>query len=77
MSLGCPVISYDNSSITEAAGDAAVLIKTGDLVALTSALTQVLTDPSLQTQLREKGLKRAQQFSWHNYAKELLSILRA
>ncbi len=39
-----------------------------DISQLTTALQECLSDPSLRATLREKGLKRAAEFSWEQTA---------
>ncbi len=74
MSCGTPVITSNTSSCPEVAGDAAVLIDPHSPDALAQALTKVLGHIEIRRQLREKGLQRAQQFSWHSTAQQTLKV---
>jgi glycosyltransferase involved in cell wall biosynthesis len=73
MQAGCPVVAYDNSSIPEVAGDAALLVKDGE--SLVPALQKVLGDKELRQTLITKGKQRASEFTWEKTAKETLAVL--
>ncbi len=74
MSSSCPVITYNNSSIPEAAGKAALLIETGDYTAIARAII-ALEDPKLRKKMISAGLKQSKKFSWKKMSKQLLSII--
>lgn len=73
MACGCPVIAYNNSSIPEAAGDAAILLEPED--SLTKAIKRVLTDKNLRESMIKKGFNQANKFSWEKTARQTLKIL--
>ncbi len=64
MACGTPVVSYDNSSLPEVAGEAGVLVPDGDVEALVAATRKVLDNPGLAADLRESGLRQAARFTW-------------
>lgn len=70
MACGCPVITSDRSSMPEIAGDAALLIDPTSSTQMTEAIQNIATSTELQKELKLKGLKRAQQFSWKRCAYE-------
>jgi glycosyltransferase involved in cell wall biosynthesis len=74
MACGTPVVAANNSSIPEIAGDAAILFEAKDREAIASTIVRVLTNPSLQNELIEKGLRQATNFSWKKCACETLAI---
>jgi glycosyltransferase involved in cell wall biosynthesis len=76
MACGTPVIVSNVSSLPEVVGDAGLLIAPEDIEALTVAMWRVLTDDKLRRELCEKGLKRAQTFSWERAARETLAVYR-
>lgn len=69
MASGTPVICSNTSSLPEVTGDAALLIDPDSIDDLTNALSRVLTTPALAADLRERGLKRAAQFTWEQTAR--------
>ena len=76
MACGTPVIVSQVSSLPEVVGDAGILIDPQDVEALTVAMWRVLGDENLRREMRAKGLKRAQIFSWQRAARETLAVYR-
>ncbi|MBI5303371.1 MAG: glycosyltransferase family 4 protein [Chloroflexi bacterium] len=76
MACGTPVITSNVSSLPEVVGDAALLINPEDVDALAVAMSRVLSDEKLRREMRDKGLKRAQGFSWERAARETLDVYR-
>ena len=74
MACGTPVVCSNATSLPEVAGHTALLVPPNDPEALAAALKQVLTDETLYQALREKGLKRAAQFSWEETARKTLAV---
>ncbi|MBN9391130.1 MAG: glycosyltransferase family 4 protein [Chloroflexi bacterium] len=74
MACGTPVIASDRGSIPEIGGEAALYHDAEDDVKLAELITGLLTDPGRKEQLKEAGLKRAQEFSWQRMAQELLKV---
>jgi len=72
MSYGVPVITSNNSSLPEAAGDAAVLI--GDVDSLADAMAKLVTDESLQQALVEKGHSHIKTFTWEKCAQAMMDM---
>lgn len=76
MACGTPIVSSQASAMPEAVGEAGLLADAEDPEAFSSALAQVLDHGSLQSELRQKGLARAQQFSWQRCAAGTLAVYR-
>jgi glycosyltransferase involved in cell wall biosynthesis len=68
MACGCSVITSNVSSLPEVAGDAGILIDPKNTEQLIFEMERVLLSPSLQSDLRQKGLERAKLFSWDRTA---------
>jgi glycosyltransferase involved in cell wall biosynthesis len=64
MSCGAPVITSNTSSMPEVAGAAAWLVDPCSEQDLATAMERILTDEAQRRELREKGLRRAADFSW-------------
>ena len=77
MQCGCPVITSNNSSIPEVAGDSAIMIDPHNIDSLAEAMEKLLINNASKRELSKKGLRRAKQFSWDTSAKMLLSSLRS
>jgi glycosyltransferase involved in cell wall biosynthesis len=76
MASGTPVVTSNVSSLPEVAGDAALLADPYDPMAIADAIYLVLTDESVRRELRQKGLARAQQFSWEASVRRVHEIYR-
>lgn len=68
MACGAPVIATRTGVIPEYADGAAMLVDPGDRVALRDALTRMLSDKSLRSELRMRGAERARTYTWHRSA---------
>jgi glycosyltransferase involved in cell wall biosynthesis len=73
MACGVPVVCSNNSSLPEAAGDAAVLVDAQDLAEISAALARVAHDQDLRAHLRENGFSQVRRFTWDAAARALLA----
>jgi len=76
MSAGVPVVTTRAGGITEVVGDAAMVVPPGDVDMLADALSKVLADPSLATDLRTRGRLNIERFSWDRTVGQLASLYR-
>ncbi len=74
MACGCPVITSNVFACPEVAGDAAILVDPYSVDELAEAMRKIIFNKELKNQLIEKGLKRAQEFSWEKCACEHLKV---
>jgi glycosyltransferase involved in cell wall biosynthesis len=75
MQAGCPVVAYDNSSIPEVAGDAALLVPDGG--PLEPAIRKLLDDKRLRSNLAAKGRLQAAKFTWEATARRTFDAISA
>ena len=68
MASGTPVLTSLGSGTEEAAGDAALLVDPWDPGALAAALRDLITQPRLRDDLRQRGLERVRTYSWERTA---------
>jgi len=68
MAAGTPVLTSLGSGTEEAAGDAALLVDPWDQGALAAALRDLITQPRLRDDLRQRGLERVRAHSWERTA---------
>ena len=73
MACGCPVVAYNNSSLPEVVGDAAILLEPGE--SLAQRLNDLLADAGARAALAAAGPERARAFDWHRTAAETLKVL--
>ena len=74
MACGTPVISSDRGSLPEVVGDAAWLINPEEEESIASAIRSLWESEDLRSEFREKGLKRAKDFSWEKTARETRTV---
>ena len=74
MACGCPVITSYTSCMPEVAGDAALFADPYDASDMAFAMRRLMTEPSLQDELRARGLQRASRFSWEQCARSTLEV---
>lgn len=76
MQHGCPVVTSNVSSLPEAGGDACLYVDPENVDDITKKLLELIEQPNLRKELREKGYKHVKQFSWEKTAGQTLAVLR-
>ncbi len=74
MASGIPTITSRHSSLPELTSDASLLIDPYNSADISDALSQILHSTPLQQHLKERGLKRASDFSWEKTALATLCV---
>jgi glycosyltransferase involved in cell wall biosynthesis len=74
---GVPVMTSNNSSLPEVAGDAALLVDPTDVDAIADAILRLATDEALRARLVERGFENVKRFSWEKCARETLEVLES
>ena len=64
MASGTPVVTSNVSSLPEVVGDAAILVDPYSAQAIADGILKVLRSTHLRDELKARGLKRAQEYSW-------------
>jgi len=77
MAAGTPVLASNCGALLEVSDGAAVLVDPADSNAISEGLLQLLSDASLRSQCRERGLLAASRYCWQRSAKQLQSVLTA
>ena len=72
---GVPVMTANNSSLPEVAGDAALLVDPTDVDAIAEAMLRLSSDEALRQQLIAAGRANVARFSWQKAARETLAVL--
>lgn len=75
MACGTPVIVSDNSSLPEVVGTAGLYVQATNTSSIAEAMTRLLSSAKLRDELKEKGLKQAQEFSWEKSGAEFKAVL--
>jgi len=76
MACGVPVVTTRAASLPEVCGDAALLVRPGDVEELASAMERVLCSPSLREELSGRGQLRVARFSWRETALKTAGVYR-
>jgi glycosyltransferase involved in cell wall biosynthesis len=74
MACGAPVALFDNSSLSEIAGEVALRFPDGDTTAMAAAISGLYDDQHLVQQLREAGIAWAKTFTWRKTASATLAV---
>jgi glycosyltransferase involved in cell wall biosynthesis len=73
---GLPVITSDNTSLKEVAGDAALFIDPFSLEDIVRGMTEFEKSEIKRRMYIERGYERVKEFSWKETAEETLKIYR-
>jgi glycosyltransferase involved in cell wall biosynthesis len=76
MSLNCPVICSNTSSMPEVGGAASEYFDPKDPADMAAAIERVLSSTARREQLIALGQKQCQQFSWNKCAQETFEVYR-
>ncbi|MBI3664968.1 MAG: glycosyltransferase family 4 protein [Acidobacteria bacterium] len=68
MQTGTPVVISRDAALLEVAGDAAAAVDAESSAAMARAIVELMENPARRLELRERGLRRAAQFSWRQTA---------
>ena len=74
MACGVPVVTSSGAALEEVAGGAAVLADPFSVDSISDAIESVLSDPELALSLRQRGLKRVEDFSGRRKAEQTIAI---
>lgn len=77
LASGVPVVTSDSTAIPEVVGDAGLLVDPSAATSLRVALSRILADAPLRSQLAARGLERADRYTWRRSAEVLASVYRA
>jgi len=72
---GIPVITANNTSLAEIAGDAAVLVDAADIDSIAKAITDVCHSETLKNDLVKKGFENKARYSWEDTASKVHEYL--
>ncbi|HEX7192634.1 MAG TPA: glycosyltransferase family 4 protein [Thermoanaerobaculia bacterium] len=77
MACGCPSVTTGVGAVTEYAshGREAMIVRSGDVEAMTDALARILDDPTLRGRLSAEGLQTAQRWSLERAAPRFAAAL--
>jgi glycosyltransferase involved in cell wall biosynthesis len=74
MANGVPVLTSDNSSMPEVAGNAGLLVDAKDVDSISDGLNQLITNKELRSRLAANAKINAERFSWDESAERVLAV---
>lgn len=77
MACGCPVISSNVASLPEVVGDAGILIDPRNARRMADAVVSLIENDQVRNMLIERGLRRAEKFSWKASAEAALAVFNS
>ena len=77
MACGTPAVVFDNSSLLEISGTAAVVVPDGDATLMAAAIARLLDDPEERDRRRAEGLAWTATFTWGRAAAMTVEVYRA
>ncbi|MCU0512510.1 MAG: glycosyltransferase family 4 protein [Anaerolineae bacterium] len=75
MHCGTPVIASSTSSLPELVGDAGLLVNPQSVNDIAAALDLIGWHGALRRELRQKGFRQAEKFTWEATARQALAVL--
>lgn len=75
MACGTPVLTSTITAMPEVAGDAAVYVDAYQVESIADGLKKLAADPDLRNELRERGIIRAELYSWDATARKTKAAL--
>ncbi len=75
MACGTPVLTSNNSSLPEVAGDAAIMVNPHHTAEIAAGIIALVTNPLLRHELITKGYQQVNRFSWECTAQQIWEIL--
>lgn len=76
MACGCPVVTGNQSAMAEVTAGAALLVDPDDARETALAIGRILNNRDVADDLRQRGLERASQLSWDDFADATLALYR-
>jgi glycosyltransferase involved in cell wall biosynthesis len=76
MACGVPVLTSNVCSLPEVIGDAGMLVDPLDIDEIAMSIRMLVENTDLRRTLRQKGLRRVQEFTWKETARKTAEVLR-
>ena len=73
MACGTPVVCSDTPSLVEVGGDAVKIFDPKSPESISETIYNALTDESLRSEMKEKGLNRVKDFSWKAHVLRIMN----
>jgi glycosyltransferase involved in cell wall biosynthesis len=74
MRMGAPVVTSNTTALPEVGGDAAFYVDPLSVEEIAQAMRSVLSTAGLAEQMRERGLRQAQNFTWRQCCEDVIHL---
>jgi glycosyltransferase involved in cell wall biosynthesis len=72
MACGTPVLASDAGALPETVGDAALIVRSGDVADLAEGLVRIVGEEELRRELSKRAREHARWHSWEHHARAVL-----
>lgn len=72
-----PVITSEKTSMSEIAGEAAILVDPNNPKEVAKSMELLMTDKTLQESYIEKGIKQVKKYNWDKSAAQIYTLLNS
>jgi glycosyltransferase involved in cell wall biosynthesis len=76
MACGTPVLTSNAASLPEVVGEAGLMLAPDDVGGWSAALRRLWADAAYRAELADRGLRRAQQFTWPATSRQIVRAYR-
>lgn len=76
MACGVPTVVSNTPSLVEVGGDASLSFDPHNIDDIAKVLDNIISNPDLRQKMRDRGLERAEEFSWNRCAKETIQVIK-
>jgi glycosyltransferase involved in cell wall biosynthesis len=76
MACGVPTLVSNTPSLVEVGGEASLSFDPHSVDDMAKVLDNVISNPELRKEMRLKGLKRVEEFSWNRCAQETINVIK-
>ncbi|WP_420316802.1 glycosyltransferase family 4 protein [Ekhidna sp.] len=77
MSLGCPVLCSNSSSIPEICGEAAIYCDPNSVTDMSQKLIEILSNSEMRERLIMKGYEKVDEYSWDDFNEKVLKHIKS
>ena len=74
MKCGCPVVASNAGALPEIVGKAGKLVNALDAKGYASAIKEILENKKTAAEMKKKGLKNSERFSWKESARRIIKV---
>lgn len=74
MACGVPVVVSNSASLPEVVGDCGIIVEYDDINSISDGMDKLYNSPELREELSQRGMARAEEFTWDKSARNLHNV---